>query len=174
MKQQQFAPNQTLDERQFSILVGLCVATCREVLQSLGAQNAKGFGPVLGHAVTARPQEGGGEGDLRDSTTGTRSTLSVPRDHPETDQKLLLTVEEAARRLSIGRPKMYELVMHGEVVSIKMGASRRIPVQALEDYVRRLSAEAAEAARAAGAWAAAAADGVTAERRNGYDHSRTQ
>ena len=52
--------------------------------------------------------------------------------------RLLLTVEEAARLLSIGRPKMWRLAMAGEVVSVKIGASRRIPMTALEAYVRRL------------------------------------
>src|SRR5579863_3631419 len=61
--------------------------------------------------------------------------LSIP-------SKLLLTVEEAAQQLSVGRPKMYELVMRGEVLSVKIGASRRIPTQAVEEYVVRLSQEA--------------------------------
>lgn len=55
---------------------------------------------------------------------------------------LLLTVEEAARLLSIGRPKMWRLIMAGEVVSVKIGGSRRIPNSALEDYVRTLMADA--------------------------------
>jgi excisionase family DNA binding protein len=58
------------------------------------------------------------------------------------ETKLLLTVEEAAQQLSIGRPKMYQLVMRGEVRSFKIGALRRIPVTALEAYVTRLSAQA--------------------------------
>jgi excisionase family DNA binding protein len=58
------------------------------------------------------------------------------------ETKLLLTVEEAAQQLSIGRPKMYQLVMQREVLSFKIGASRRIPVTALEAYVTRLSAQA--------------------------------
>lgn len=57
-------------------------------------------------------------------------------------RKLLMTVNEAAQRLSIGRPKMWQLVMTGEVLSIKIGASRRIPVTALESYVQRLCVEA--------------------------------
>lgn len=52
--------------------------------------------------------------------------------------KLLLTVEEAAQQLSVGRPKMYQLVMRGEVLSIKIGASRRIPATAVQEYVQRL------------------------------------
>jgi excisionase family DNA binding protein len=51
---------------------------------------------------------------------------------------LLLTVEEAARLLSIGRPKMWRLAMSGEVLSVKIGGSRRIPKSAIEDYIRQL------------------------------------
>jgi excisionase family DNA binding protein len=62
--------------------------------------------------------------------------------------KLLVTVDEAAKSLSVGRPKMWQLVMSGEVPSIKIGASRRIPVSVLEDYVRqKLAAAEAELVR---------------------------
>jgi excisionase family DNA binding protein len=55
-----------------------------------------------------------------------------------------MTVNEAAQCLSIGRPKMWQLVMTGEVLSIKIGASRRISVAALEAYVQRLCGAAEE------------------------------
>ncbi|MGO8946652.1 MAG: helix-turn-helix domain-containing protein [Ktedonobacterales bacterium] len=58
--------------------------------------------------------------------------------------KLLITVEEAAASLSVGRPKMWQLVMTGEVPSIKIGASRRIPVSVLEGYVQQKLAAAEE------------------------------
>ncbi len=50
-------------------------------------------------------------------------------------RKLLLTVDEAARRLSLGRSHLYQLVMRGDIGSIKLGRSRRIPVAALERFV---------------------------------------
>lgn len=65
------------------------------------------------------------------------------------ETKLLLTVEEAAQQLSVGRPKMYQLVMRGDVVSVKIGASRRIPVTALVEFVERLSAGGARSTEAA-------------------------
>jgi excisionase family DNA binding protein len=52
--------------------------------------------------------------------------------------KLLLTVEESARLLSVGRPKMWQLVMAGAVASVKIGSSRRIPMTALDAYVQEL------------------------------------
>ncbi len=51
---------------------------------------------------------------------------------------LLLRVEEAARRLGIGRPSMYRLITDGEVESVRTGGLRRIPVPCLEEYVDRL------------------------------------
>jgi excisionase family DNA binding protein len=56
--------------------------------------------------------------------------------------KLLLTVNVAAQRLSSGRPKIWRLVMIAEVVSIKIGGSRRIPVSALKAYVSQWMGEA--------------------------------
>ncbi|MGW2847891.1 helix-turn-helix domain-containing protein, partial [Streptomyces sp. NPDC001274] len=38
-----------------------------------------------------------------------------------------LTVAEAARRIGIGRTKLYEYVSAGEIASVKIGSLRRIP-----------------------------------------------
>lgn len=54
---------------------------------------------------------------------------------------LLLTAEEAAKLLHIGRCKVYDLIRNNELRSIKIGASRRIPRSAVEEYVSRLLAE---------------------------------
>jgi excisionase family DNA binding protein len=57
--------------------------------------------------------------------------------------KLLLTPEEAAAMLSVGRTRVYELIAQGELFSVRIGASRRIPRFALETFVSRLVQEAA-------------------------------
>jgi excisionase family DNA binding protein len=46
-----------------------------------------------------------------------------------------LTVEEAARRLGVGRTTMYALLASGEIPSVSIGRLRRIPAEALNDYV---------------------------------------
>ena len=51
---------------------------------------------------------------------------------------LLVSIEEAARRLSMGRSWTYEQVLSGELKSVKLGRSRRISVQALEEFVALL------------------------------------
>ena len=51
------------------------------------------------------------------------------------DYRLLLTVEEAADRLGIGRSLMYELIGNSEIVSIRVGRLRRVPLDSLTDYV---------------------------------------
>lgn len=51
------------------------------------------------------------------------------------DSKILLTVPEVAHRLGLGRSFIYQLVMKGEIRSIKLGRARRIPVDALEQFV---------------------------------------
>ncbi|MDQ3765437.1 MAG: excisionase family DNA-binding protein [Actinomycetota bacterium] len=54
--------------------------------------------------------------------------------------RLLLTVEEAAQRLGIGRTLMYALVKDGEVESVQIGRLRRIPADALTLYLEQLRA----------------------------------
>ncbi|MFF4583083.1 helix-turn-helix domain-containing protein [Streptomyces sp. NPDC001373] len=52
-----------------------------------------------------------------------------------------LTVAEAARRLGIGRTKLYEYVSSGAIDSVKIGSLRRIPAEAVNDFLAcRLSA----------------------------------
>lgn len=60
----------------------------------------------------------------------------------EQDDRLLLTVKEAAHRLGIGRSLMYELLEGGAIQSIHVGRLRKVPVAALTDYVERQSASA--------------------------------
>lgn len=52
---------------------------------------------------------------------------------------LLLKPEEAARQLSIGRTKVFALMETGEIRSVKIGRSRRIPADALAEYVANLA-----------------------------------
>ena len=49
----------------------------------------------------------------------------------------LVKVPEAARFLGLSRSKVYELMYKGELRYAKIGASRRIPVEAVEDLVAR-------------------------------------
>jgi excisionase family DNA binding protein len=51
--------------------------------------------------------------------------------------KLLVTIEEAARMLSVGRSLLYRLVLCKEIASVKIGRTRRIPVAALETFIAR-------------------------------------
>jgi excisionase family DNA binding protein len=51
---------------------------------------------------------------------------------------LLLTVEEAARRLSIGRTLTYALIASGELASVPVGRLRRVPTEALSEYITHL------------------------------------
>jgi excisionase family DNA binding protein len=51
---------------------------------------------------------------------------------------VLLTVEEAARRLNIGRTTMYALVSAGVVESVTIGRLRRVPSECLDYFVAAL------------------------------------
>ena len=56
---------------------------------------------------------------------------------------LMLTPEEAALALRVGRSKVYDLMRVGELRSVKIGGSRRISVNALTEYVAALERDAA-------------------------------
>lgn len=56
------------------------------------------------------------------------------------DSPMLLRVPEAARQLSIGNSKMWELVARGEIESVKIDGARRISRQAIERYIASLQA----------------------------------
>lgn len=60
---------------------------------------------------------------------------------------LVLTVEEAARLLRIGRTAAYEAVRRGDIPSLRIGKTLRVPRVALE---RMLAGEGAEQAAPAG------------------------
>ena len=53
--------------------------------------------------------------------------------------KLMLTPEEAAEALGVGRSTVYDLMRLQEIPSVKIGRSRRIPVSALRDFAERLA-----------------------------------
>ena len=63
-----------------------------------------------------------------------------------TDNRLLFTPEHAADRLDIGRTTVYALMATGELRSVKIGRSRRVPAAALEAYVNRLTGKGSSAA----------------------------
>ena len=51
---------------------------------------------------------------------------------------LLLSVEEAARSLSISRSKTWELIAAGELEAVHIGRSTRVALSALHDLLDRL------------------------------------
>jgi excisionase family DNA binding protein len=57
------------------------------------------------------------------------------------DGKMLCRVEEAAAMLSIGRTAAWELVRTHKLKSVKIGRTRRVPLQALEEYIQQLMDE---------------------------------
>ena len=57
-------------------------------------------------------------------------------------ERVLLTAEEVAESLGVGRCKVYDLLRSGELASIKIGRLRRIPVDSVHAFARRLLDEA--------------------------------
>ena len=55
--------------------------------------------------------------------------------------KVLLRPTEAAEVMGIGRSKVYQLIASGDLPAIRIGASVRVPVTALEAWIARQLAE---------------------------------
>jgi excisionase family DNA binding protein len=52
-----------------------------------------------------------------------------------------MRVEDAARYLSIGRSKTYQLLAEGALPSVRIGRSVRVPVAALERWIAKQADE---------------------------------
>lgn len=68
-----------------------------------------------------------------------QTAAPVPMLPQPTSERILLTVEEAAERLGIGRTFAWRLVRTGELRSVQIGRLRRIHVDAVRDYTDRLT-----------------------------------
>jgi excisionase family DNA binding protein len=54
------------------------------------------------------------------------------------EMKVLVSVDEAAAMLSLGRTLVWELVRKKELRSVKVGRTRRILVSSVHEYVEKL------------------------------------
>jgi excisionase family DNA binding protein len=57
---------------------------------------------------------------------------------PPAPQRTLLTVEEAAEQLGIGRTLAWQLVRSGDLGSVRIGKLRRVPVSAVAEFAAHL------------------------------------
>lgn len=65
----------------------------------------------------------------------------LPRPAPKPPiERMLLTVEEAAAVLGVGRSLMYELIAAGNIDTVRVGRLRRVRPEHLQTYVDSLSA----------------------------------
>lgn len=71
-------------------------------------------------------------------TLAAQSKAPEPVPVRQMPQRILLTPEEAAERLGVGRTTMFKLIRCGEIESVQIGKLRRIPVSAIEDYAASL------------------------------------
>ena len=77
-------------------------------------------------------------------------SMPLPAPLPESlsespPEPLLLSAEEAAAQLRVSRARMFDLIRKRKVVSVKVGASRRVSYDSLRAYVDQLIAEQAPA-----------------------------
>jgi excisionase family DNA binding protein len=73
--------------------------------------------------------------------TGDSTTALPTSDLPAVaDPADLLTVEEAARRLRIGRTTLYALISTGQIETVTIGRRRLVPPECVTAYVTALRA----------------------------------
>jgi excisionase family DNA binding protein len=53
-------------------------------------------------------------------------------------ERALLTVEEAARYLGVGRTLMYQLIKDQEIETVQIHRLRRVPREAVDAYAARI------------------------------------
>lgn len=80
-------------------------------------------------------------GDCPPCRTSAQTLPATTQKGNTVTDKLLLTVEEAADRLGIGRTLTYALVKSGEIESVQIGRLRRIPLAALDRFLDRLTGQ---------------------------------
>jgi excisionase family DNA binding protein len=60
---------------------------------------------------------------------------------PPTAPRVMLTAEQAAEAIGVGRTTMFALIKSGEIKSIRIGRLRRVPLDSIEAYTNRLITE---------------------------------
>lgn len=65
----------------------------------------------------------------------------MKREPLETPAPLLLTVEQAAKQLGMGRTTLYSLIRSDKVESVRVGRHRRFRPEAVERYAASLLAK---------------------------------
>lgn len=82
---------------------------------------------------------------VRDSTKETNNqhqeTIMSQDTQVEASPRIMLTITEAAERLSLGRSTIYELLASGDLESVYIGRLRRIPLDCLVEFVERCRRE---------------------------------
>ena len=86
--------------------------------------------------MTARADLGAALALLAKALTNDTSQPAPERHTPP--KRVLLTVEEAAERLCVGRTTAWRLVRDGELESVRIGTLRRVPAAAVAEYAAHL------------------------------------
>jgi excisionase family DNA binding protein len=72
---------------------------------------------------------------------GVQGMATKKNAHHADGSRRLYSALEAARLLGVGRTYMFHLIATGQVESVEIGKLRKIPSEALDEYIDRLRAE---------------------------------
>ena len=73
-------------------------------------------------------------------TPARKEAANLPVDNSPVALPLLLTVHQASQLIGVSRTTIYKLMDTGELFYVHIGASRRVPLQAADDYATCLCA----------------------------------
>jgi excisionase family DNA binding protein len=71
----------------------------------------------------------------KETSVAISTDIALPTVNSRGFARLLLRPEEAADAIGVSRARFYELLAAGKIKSIKIGRSRRIPVEELQGWV---------------------------------------
>ena len=57
--------------------------------------------------------------------------------HVDNTDRVLLKADEVARRLSLGRATVYQMIASGELRTVRRGRAVRVPVRSIDEWVER-------------------------------------
>jgi excisionase family DNA binding protein len=80
--------------------------------------------------------------DMSTSRADEALSTTEPLSWPATPVDLLRP-EDVARRLQIGRTKVYDLIRSGTLRSVKVGGCRRVTLTALAEFIAKLDGRSA-------------------------------
>lgn len=61
----------------------------------------------------------------------------MPEHNNNTRRQILISINESADALRVGRTKIYELISNGDLITVKIGSRRLVTMESIEALVEK-------------------------------------